>query len=103
MSISKEERERITKFAGTVDGQAARLMEFPEDHDTESRELASDAEALAGDTRTLLEALDTADSEKAELQQENQRLRDKVAELDDQVTDHEEELINLDRQRRGEE
>lgn len=79
MSISKEERERITKFAGTVDGQAARLMEFPEDHDTESRELASDAEALAGDTRTLLEALDTADSEKAELQQENECLRETIS------------------------
>lgn len=51
----------------------------------------------------LLNALDEADSEKAELQQENQRLRDKVAELEAQAPDPDEELINLDRQRRGEE
>lgn len=54
--VNGDEQERIRRLASAVDGQASRVLEFPEDHDSESMELASSAEALAADVSELLDA-----------------------------------------------
>lgn len=95
MNISKEERGR---FDADEWEKFKRIAKKP-CNDLSEAELVCILEMVP----SLCTDLEIADERISELQQENQRLRDKVAELEAQAPNPDEELINLDRQRRGEE